>query len=594
MERSIDLVIPMVFPQDPEWQREYQRCNGTAGDAAGTVAHVRYRSWGTEELLVMCCMKYMPWLRTIHILLAQESQVQPWMGRYNGIPESREGGIPASRNTGMPTVNLVFHRDFIPSEYLPCFSSPCIEMFLHRIPGLSERFIYGNDDMFPLSPLEPEDFFRGRNADMEGRALPCQHFHEAPFPAKPNIFQRKCLWQQNMVGGAFGKRPTNTWLKNGHSFAALLKSSCEEVWRRHGDEIRQNLSPLKRTDRSANQYVYQLYQHYSGQYVDHAPRERYLGKNTPTSRLAAIIRDPHCGILCLNDNEKIDDWEQRAAVVRTEIGRKLGGTAGETAGTGVGTGAGTGTTEAAVIQRHTGQEGRIVAIVHFNTPKLTAACLRSIWKHTPGVRVVVLDNSDRLPISRSRTWDRLKAENPLVEVIDNTRGQTIDFRSWLRSFPDKCLTTNDWGSAKHCYSVQWLVDYIGESFVLADSDILVKRDISTFWQHGDCAWAGEIGDSVRKGSYHILRLLPYLCWLNVPMMKAHGIDYFHPDWMWYLKSERPNRHYDTGAWFLRAVSEAGLPVHELAINEYMLHLGHASYRGRRPMEWVMAHRHLWE
>jgi hypothetical protein len=46
-------------------------------------------------------------------------------------------------------------------------------MFLHRIPGLSERFIYGNDDMFPLSQLEPEDFFRGRNADMEGRALPC-------------------------------------------------------------------------------------------------------------------------------------------------------------------------------------------------------------------------------------------------------------------------------------------------------------------------------------------------------------------------------------------------------------------------------------
>jgi len=32
-------------------------------------------------------------------------------------------------------------------------------MFLHRMPGLSEHYIYFNDDMFPISKCSVEDFF---------------------------------------------------------------------------------------------------------------------------------------------------------------------------------------------------------------------------------------------------------------------------------------------------------------------------------------------------------------------------------------------------------------------------------------------------
>ena len=87
---DIDLVIPMVFPADPEWQREYTNATGKPE----ATSNVRYRSWGTEELLIKCCKKYMPWLRIIHILLFSESQVQPWMERD-------------------PRLHIVFHRDFI-------------------------------------------------------------------------------------------------------------------------------------------------------------------------------------------------------------------------------------------------------------------------------------------------------------------------------------------------------------------------------------------------------------------------------------------------------------------------------------------------
>ena len=57
--------------------------------------------------------------------------------------------------------------------------------------------------------------------------------------------------------------------------------------------------------------------------MDYVPKRQYIGRGTATENIAAIIRDPDCGILCLNDNEKIMDWERRAEIVRREIEGKL-------------------------------------------------------------------------------------------------------------------------------------------------------------------------------------------------------------------------------------------------------------------------------
>lgn len=331
---DIDLVIPMVFPGDAQWQKVYGRYH--TGDPR---RNVRFRSWDTEELLVRCCMKYLPWLRCIHILLSGESQVQGWMTDMGALGWQEDDALEAELGRWQVRlqrrmarlfrlhggvergirIRLVYHRDFIPEEHLPCFSSPCIEMFLHRIPGLAEHFIYANDDMFPLSPLEEGDFFRRQ----DGGFLPCQQLNEIPFPTRPTIFHRSCMGGLNMVAAPFGVQFSNRYLKNGHSFAPYLKSSCEEVWRRHGGQILKNLSPLRRTADSYNQYLYAYYQHLAGLEIPHAPREQYVGKNTLTEELAGIIRDPEAGIVCLNDNESIGNWRQRAEIVRREIGEKL-------------------------------------------------------------------------------------------------------------------------------------------------------------------------------------------------------------------------------------------------------------------------------
>ena len=95
------------------------------------------------------------------------------------------------------------------------------------------------------------------------------------------------------------------------------------MWRRHGDEISRYLNPLKRTDRSVNHYVYMLYQMFAGISIDRSPRQQYIGVSKSLQDIAAIIRAPNAGIVCINDKDSIDNWQQRAKVVRQSVEEKV-------------------------------------------------------------------------------------------------------------------------------------------------------------------------------------------------------------------------------------------------------------------------------
>ena len=86
-----------------------------------------------------------PWVR--HIFIVTNKQRPSWLKMH-------------------PKISIIDHSEIIPRELLPTFSSPCIELFLNRIPGLSEHFLYTNDDVFFFSPLHPSDFF-----DSEGKPI---------------------------------------------------------------------------------------------------------------------------------------------------------------------------------------------------------------------------------------------------------------------------------------------------------------------------------------------------------------------------------------------------------------------------------------
>ena len=242
-------------------------------------------------------------------------------------------------------------------------------------------------------------------------------------------------------------------------------------------------------------------------------------------------------------------------------------------------------------------EKRNVALVHFNTPELTEACIKSLWKHGgENYKVYILDNSNERPFTK-----RLKG----VKVFNNRKGQIIDLKAEVEKFPHRsekagCAKGCWFGSDVHMMSVQKLWELVPDGFVLIDSDILFKNGIEWMYQYDQCT-VGHIG--MTTGYYNIARLVPMLLWINVPMCVAGGARFFDPDRTWALHEYYSRKNWwDTGAAFLDDIKRLKPQCHGKAVAREMIkntiiHFGGGSWR-RNDIEtqqkWLEENKELWQ
>lgn len=150
---EIDFVVTWVDGNDPVWRKEKSLYTPKGQDAAKNGCdeiddrEERYRDYGMLRYWFRGVEKFAPWVRTVHFVTY--------------------GHLPDWLNVNHPKLHIVRHEEYIPREYLPTYNCNVIEIFLNRIPGLSEKFIYFNDDMYLTRPVEPKDFFaKGKPSDM--------------------------------------------------------------------------------------------------------------------------------------------------------------------------------------------------------------------------------------------------------------------------------------------------------------------------------------------------------------------------------------------------------------------------------------------
>ena len=205
-----------------------------------------------------------------------------------------------------------------------------------------------------------------------------------------------------------------------------------------------------------------------------------------------------------------------------------------------------------------------IAIIHYNTPELTTALVQSIRKFSPEFNVTIFDNSDKRPFPKMDG----------VTIIDNTHGQLIDFKAMIESYPNRMPHPSNFGSEKHIASVDYLFDILTDGFILLDSDVLLKKDITPFMDTS-VAWAGEL--QVSRFYNHATRLTPYCCWINVPMCKEKGIRFRH-EGQFFKLSHNGKFFYDTGASFYSDCKLAGLYGKQISIYDYIIHFGCASWK----------------
>ena len=139
MIMDIDIVITWVDGSDKEWIKEKNKYLLENEKVEIDATETRYRDWGNLKYLFRGIEKFAPWVRKVFFVTC--GQKPDWL------------------NTKNEKLVCVDHKDYIPRHFLPTFSSHPIELNMHRIKGLSEHFIYFNDDMMIINPLKIDDFF---------------------------------------------------------------------------------------------------------------------------------------------------------------------------------------------------------------------------------------------------------------------------------------------------------------------------------------------------------------------------------------------------------------------------------------------------
>ena len=153
----IDAVITWVDGNDPAHVDKLTNYFAEMGiSRPEAAAPTRYNQCGEINYCVKSILKFTPWIRTIYIVT--DGQTPPIMEQFVGTAQEEK-------------IKLVDHRDIFCGfeEVLPTFNSLTIECLLWRIKGLSNNFIYFNDDCALIRPVSPENFFCGDKIVLRGQ-----------------------------------------------------------------------------------------------------------------------------------------------------------------------------------------------------------------------------------------------------------------------------------------------------------------------------------------------------------------------------------------------------------------------------------------
>lgn len=323
---NIDFVITWVDGNDPLWQKERSqyRVDETADSCAA-----RYRDMGLLKYWFRAVEAYAPWVNMIHFVT--------W------------GHLPEWLNTEHPKLHIVNHKDYIPEEYLPTFSSHPIELHLHRIPGLSEHFVYFNDDMLLNAPITPDFFFR--------KGLPCDFVHIDNISSEgiDDVYSHILFNESYVISKHYSylrafmqhpfkylntAYPWKTNIKNllkvensgyfpgfeeHHLASPYLKQTFVELWQKENKILDQVSKEKFRTPFDVSQRVFRYAQLASGRFhpVSKASRGKAFQLWMNPDEMYDAIRNEKLKMICLNDTSRNIDYDAVIHIIRGAYEQKL-------------------------------------------------------------------------------------------------------------------------------------------------------------------------------------------------------------------------------------------------------------------------------
>ncbi len=283
----IDFVWTWLDDADAEWcERRDEHLVASGGQLSDP--HVAARFVNRDELMysMRSVAMYAPWFR--HLYVVTDRQTPEWL------------------DAGHPDVTVVDHREiFRDPAALPTFNSHAIECQLHHIPGLSEHFVYLNDDFFLGQMLHPSTFFTP-----VGQAVAFQSGVFIPPGPQEELDRLFFAYRKNdrdLFARAFGRTVVHSYL---HAPYALRVSVMDELEKRFPEEWQETMHSRFRSlsDHAFATVFVQACGVEAGKFVHGEVRSRYVKAGTREHQplMREILARRHLETFCLNDTGEND------------------------------------------------------------------------------------------------------------------------------------------------------------------------------------------------------------------------------------------------------------------------------------------------
>lgn len=308
---KIDFVITWVDDTDPEWLKQKENYLQRRSDESSS--KIRYRDWEFLKYWFRAVEKNAKWVNKIYFVTC--------------------GQIPKWLNISNPKLVLVNHKDYIPNEYLPTFNSNVIEIFFNRINGLSNKFVYFNDDVIIVDKIEKRDFFNKENVK---DAL---IFNAVSIKEKNSIIEHTILNDLELLAKHFTKKQVEennkgkiynfvygkvaiksfllkpwkyfTGLENMHTAMPYIKSTWDEVWKEENNELLSMAKNKFRTKYDYNHWLFKYWQMFTGKFEPiNYKRYKYYNLENDNQDFYKDIIEKKYKIVCINDSNENLNFEK--------------------------------------------------------------------------------------------------------------------------------------------------------------------------------------------------------------------------------------------------------------------------------------------
>ena len=270
-----DIVITYVDFECVKWQEAYKHHIETVYDptvhTADSATKNRFVNHGELRYLLRAIAHHMPWIRHVFLVVDDELVVPAWISQEVKIVRHKE-------------IFLGAHR-----ACLPTFNSQAIETVLHKIKGISDPFIYFNDDVFIGRPIQRTDLIQESRIAI----IPTESRSKTGIP-DVSEYGYRCAWKNvnTLLDNHFG---TTVRYKLEHAPFVVSPRIMKKLWKVFNTEMESTVRSQFRavTDVNVSPALHPYYALHSG--------DGFIQKNLSAKTAYLSMGNKPATLIKLND-----------------------------------------------------------------------------------------------------------------------------------------------------------------------------------------------------------------------------------------------------------------------------------------------------